>query len=379
MKNFNSIFNQLTAMPKRLAMVLTVLFTIGVGSMWGAEETYEKVTSAPSDWSGEYLIVYEAGKVAFNGALITLDATSNTVAVEISDNTIAGDDNIDKAIFTISKSDNSYTIKSASGKYIGITSNSNGLTSSNTALNNTISFNSKDDITIKSSGGAYLRYNAASNQNRFRYYKSSSYTGQKAICLYKKVENTIPETDCSKFSITTNLSTTEVTYTTGNTASELSITAKYNGSESDVTYQWYSNTTNDNTNGNKLDGKTSNSYTPSTQNAGTTYYYCVATYTGADEVTCTKTSNVAKIIVQDPIKHTIHWSVNGETQNLSPSSVNDGSTIGTPPEPDMTGICQGKTFVGWTTETNKDYSHPTTPPSYIDANTKPEKEVGKNA
>lgn len=35
MKNFNSFFNQLTAMPKRLAMVLTVLFTLGVGSMWG--------------------------------------------------------------------------------------------------------------------------------------------------------------------------------------------------------------------------------------------------------------------------------------------------------------------------------------------------------
>ena len=34
-----TFFNQLTAMPKRLAMVLTVLFTIGVGSMWGAEVT----------------------------------------------------------------------------------------------------------------------------------------------------------------------------------------------------------------------------------------------------------------------------------------------------------------------------------------------------
>ena len=30
-----TLFNQLTAMPKRLAMVLTVLFTLGVGSMWG--------------------------------------------------------------------------------------------------------------------------------------------------------------------------------------------------------------------------------------------------------------------------------------------------------------------------------------------------------
>ena len=39
MKNFNSIFNQLTAMPKRLAMVLTVLFTVGIGQMWGVEKT----------------------------------------------------------------------------------------------------------------------------------------------------------------------------------------------------------------------------------------------------------------------------------------------------------------------------------------------------
>lgn len=35
----NLLFSQLTAMPKRLAMVLTVLFTVGVGQMWG--ETYE--------------------------------------------------------------------------------------------------------------------------------------------------------------------------------------------------------------------------------------------------------------------------------------------------------------------------------------------------
>ena len=34
-KKQNLLFNQLTAMPKRLAMVLTVLFTVGVGSMWG--------------------------------------------------------------------------------------------------------------------------------------------------------------------------------------------------------------------------------------------------------------------------------------------------------------------------------------------------------
>ena len=36
----NLLFNQLTAMPKRLAMVLTVLFTLGVGSVLGADVTF---------------------------------------------------------------------------------------------------------------------------------------------------------------------------------------------------------------------------------------------------------------------------------------------------------------------------------------------------
>ena len=52
MKQF-TIFNQLTAMPKRLAMVLTVLFTLGVGSMWGAEEVYKETIFNSSNNSGK--------------------------------------------------------------------------------------------------------------------------------------------------------------------------------------------------------------------------------------------------------------------------------------------------------------------------------------
>lgn len=166
---------------------LFATLTLNAATAWGA--TYTKVTSAPSDWSGEYLIVYESGKVVFDGSLTTLDAASNTQTVTIANNTITLDS---KYSFTISKSGANYTIKSASGKYIGNNSNSNALSSSTSSLNNTISFSSANDITIKSSGGAYLRYNSASNQLRFRYYKSSSYTGQKAICLYKKVD--VPQT-----------------------------------------------------------------------------------------------------------------------------------------------------------------------------------------
>ena len=178
-----------------LRLLLVMFLTLTASTAWGA--TYTKVTTAPSDWSGEYLIVYETGNVAFNGALTKLDDVSNTVAVEISDNTITGDDNIDKAIFTISKSGNNYTIKSASGYYIGQTSNANGLQADKTeTYSHTISLDNDGTVNLVS-GGAYLRYNAASNQYRFRYYKSSSYTGQKAICLYKKE---------TSYAVTSNLS-----------------------------------------------------------------------------------------------------------------------------------------------------------------------------
>ena len=148
---------------------------------------FTKVTSAPSDWSGTYLIVYEDGSVAFNGDLSTLDAVGNTMNVSIENNTITLD-NLN-GTFAISKSNSSYTIQSKSGYYIGATANSNSLVSNTaTKYTNTLSINSDGTVNIVGSGGAYLRFNAASNQNRFRYYKSSSYTNQKAITLYKLSE-----------------------------------------------------------------------------------------------------------------------------------------------------------------------------------------------
>ena len=153
----------------------------------GGTGDFVKVTEAPDDWSGEYLIVYEEGNLAFNGGLTTLDATGNTISVTINDNTIAATDATLAATFTIAKSGTSYTIQSSSGFYIGQTSNSNGLESSaSTAYENKISLAS-DGINIVSSGGAYLRYNNnASNGTRFRYYKSSSYSNQQPIALYKR-------------------------------------------------------------------------------------------------------------------------------------------------------------------------------------------------
>ena len=64
MKDF-TIFNQLTAMPKRLAMVLTVLFTLGVGSMLGETLTITGSASGISATDGTQSITVDG--IQFGG------------------------------------------------------------------------------------------------------------------------------------------------------------------------------------------------------------------------------------------------------------------------------------------------------------------------
>ena len=196
-------------MNKKIRFSLLTLLVMLCGTVFA---DYQKVTATSDITDGEYLIVYEGGNVAFDGSLTTLDAASNTVAVTISDNKIASTEAIDAATFTIDATKG--TIKSSSDKYIGITSNNNGLTASDSELTNTLSIDEGGNFTVLSSGGAYLRYNSADNQKRFRYYKSASYTNQNAIQLYKKIPaapsgyivdfNTAISTSARDFSIASN-------------------------------------------------------------------------------------------------------------------------------------------------------------------------------
>ena len=144
---------------------------------------YTKITSAAELTDGDYLIVCESHNVAFDGYLSTLDATENLIDIQVSNNTIAESNEVNNAIFTYDATNK--TLKSKSEYYIGQTANANGLASStSTTYANTITFDEGNANIV--SGGAYLRYNKASNQLRFRYYKSSSYTAQEAVQLYKK-------------------------------------------------------------------------------------------------------------------------------------------------------------------------------------------------
>lgn len=152
---------------------------------------FVKVTAAPADWSGEYLIVYEGGNVAFDGGRSKLDAAHNAIGVAISDNTIEATDATNAATFTIAQMSGGYSIQAKNGKYIYQTSDSNGLTESDAPVANTLAF-ANGNVDIVCNNKPHLRFNKASDQMRFRYYKSASYTEQQAIQLYKRKEASAP-------------------------------------------------------------------------------------------------------------------------------------------------------------------------------------------
>lgn len=204
---FTATITLTSAGAETVTVALTGVATEDSGTT-GGEGDYVKVTSVPNDWSGQYLIVYEDGSSAMDGGLETLDAVGNTIDVTITNSTIPSTDATDAASFTIEAFNGGYSIKSASGYYIGQDSDANGLkTSATKAYSNSLSL-TDGGLNIVC-GGAYLRYNAASNQLRFRYYKSSSYTGQKAIALYRKADGV------SKQDATLAFSATSATVTLG--------------------------------------------------------------------------------------------------------------------------------------------------------------------
>lgn len=145
--------------------------------------SYVRVTETPSDWTGKYLIVYEdaANAYVFNG----VDAVNGYASATISNNAIAASSDLTAYEVTIETMDGGYALKIGE-QYISGTSGSNKLNFGSAQSLNTLTLE-EDGVKVESNTSV-LRFNAASNQMRFRYYKASSYTGQKAIQLYKYTE-----------------------------------------------------------------------------------------------------------------------------------------------------------------------------------------------
>ena len=114
----------------------------------------------------------------------SLDKEGNKTSVTIVDGKIEATDAMKNIMFTVEVYNTGYSIKSASGRYIGNSSDQNKLLNNNTTKYvNTISLNSDGSAQIVSAKSV-LRFNAnTTNGNRYRYYKSSSYTNQKASHL----------------------------------------------------------------------------------------------------------------------------------------------------------------------------------------------------
>lgn len=167
---------------------------------------YEKITSVEDLAFGEkYLIVYEDGSLVFDGSLETLDASKNSIPVTIENNQIRGTEAIDAATFFIDPinddtGSDAFLIFNNQYYFIYQNSDQNGLLvyDPNTnlddisVLGNSINFDDNGNAEIISKGGAYLRYNATSGQERFRYFKSTTYQNQKAIQLYQLVDTSDP-------------------------------------------------------------------------------------------------------------------------------------------------------------------------------------------
>ncbi len=150
--------------------------------------TFEKVTAAPDDWSGEYILVYESS--ASEGYVWTgVDAAKCYSSQTIAANKISADGLV---TITIAAMDGGYSVLvnggTNNGKYAGVASLSNGLKFYDSAVKHRITLdkgtlnfcacvkdNNKDTV-------VFMRFNTGNSDMRFRYYKS----GQKAIQLYKK-------------------------------------------------------------------------------------------------------------------------------------------------------------------------------------------------
>ena len=139
--------------------------------------------------SGQYLIVSEEGGVAMKDA-VDVGGGANTISVTLENGVITATDALKAALFTFDMTTG--FIQGPNGKYIGQTSDANGMKVQDNGLENSISISNGDADIV--SGGAYLRYNANAGESnlRFRYYKSATYQNMKAIQLYKLSNGTAP-------------------------------------------------------------------------------------------------------------------------------------------------------------------------------------------
>ena len=164
------------------------------------QTTYEKVSTAPTDWTGEYLLVFEAdASTAY--CWTGIDGASCYTELAIDDNTITTDEAVSIDIVAM---EGGYSIQVIGGpndgKYIYGQSGSNTIKFGDAPTLNTLEFDGES--VLITSFTSVMRFNNNSGNLRFRYFKAASYAAQQPVQLYKKTEGDTPVVP------TTTLSTT---------------------------------------------------------------------------------------------------------------------------------------------------------------------------
>lgn len=182
----NKLISKIVGVALGLSLAVGTGVAIGVNGKStikadAASATWELVTSAPTDWSGEYILCNgTSGTVKYLQGSTFSSSSASGVDVAVSNNKITVDDS---NALTIAKSETSgkYTIM-INGKYVGRNANSNGMDASatwSTNYDNSISYSS-GKVTIAGNGGRTLTW--YNNNSNFRYYAASNNNSQ----LYRK-------------------------------------------------------------------------------------------------------------------------------------------------------------------------------------------------
>ncbi len=171
-------------MKQKLTLLLTALL-LGLNTMTAlGQNNYEKVIADPTDWTGEYLLVYENdtnSAYCWNG----VDLTNCYTELTINGNTIIATNTV---TISVEAMEGGYSIQvnggSNDGKYIYGLSSNNAIKFGDSPSLNTLTF--ETDWVKITSNSSVIRFNKTSGQLRFRYFKSDTYTSQQPVQLYKK-------------------------------------------------------------------------------------------------------------------------------------------------------------------------------------------------
>ena len=308
----NLLFNQASALGKRLAMVLTMLLTIGIGQAWGAD--YELVSFSDIKTNDVIIIVGTKSNTAY--AMTNDGGTSDPPTpskVTISNNKITT--TATDIIFTATKNDDgTLTFANGPDKLYCTTTNNGVRVGTNT--NNKFSFDTSVD---RLKNEATIRWLGIYETQDWRCYNTKDATNIKdtKTTFYRKV------TAAPSFTITaTSNNDSYGTVTVSGTTITATPEDGYRVKSGDAGYTVTSGTADVTNNGDNTF-----SVTPSSN--------------------CTITINFEAIPTHQIIFNT------GGLNVIAPISVAEGSTYNITQEPTgLTNECEYNTFIGWTEESS---------------------------